>query len=141
MSSPKLPIPDPGVLGRAAAIARDLRKIVPGEGVVTDPEAKKAFETDGLTAYRQVPLVVVLPETAQQVSSILKYCHDNVIPVVPRGSGTSLSGGAIPLADGVLLSMTKFNRILDLDFPNRTATVQPGVTNLAITKAVAHKGF
>jgi glycolate oxidase len=141
MSSIKLPIPDPGILGRAAAIARDLRKIVPGEGVVTNPEAKKAFETDGLTGYRQMPLVVVLPETTQQVASILKYCHDNAIPVVPRGSGTSLSGGAIPVEDGVLLSMTKFNRVLDIDFPNRAATVQPGVTNLAITKAVADKGF
>src|SRR5688500_13607354 len=141
MSSLKMPIPDQTVLRRAGQIARDLRRIVPGEGVVTDPEAKRAFETDGLTAYRQMPLVVVLPETTAQVSAVLKYCHDNSIPVVPRGSGTSLSGGAIPLEDGVLLVLTKFNRILDIDFPNRAVTVQPGVTNLAITKEVAHKGF
>jgi glycolate oxidase len=137
----KMPAPNSAVMSRAAEIARDLKRIVPGEGVVTDPDAKRAFETDGLTAYRQIPLVVVLPETTAQVSAVLKYCHDNEIPVVPRGSGTSLSGGAIPLEDGVLLSMTKFSRVLDVDFPNRSATVQPGVTNLSITKAVSDKGF
>ena len=101
----------------------------------------RAFETDGLTAYRQMPLVVVLPETVEQVSAVLKYAHDNVIKVVPRGAGTSLSGGALPLADGILLGMAKFNRVLEIDYANRCAVVQPGVTNLAITRAVEHKGF
>ncbi len=101
----------------------------------------RAYETDGLTAYRQLPLVVVLPETTAQVSEILRYCHANGIRVVPRGSGTSLSGGALPLADAVLLAMGKFNRILEVDFAGRTVTAQPGVTNLAITQAVEDRDF
>src|SRR5205807_7221868 len=94
----------------------------------------------GLTAYRQLPMVVVLPQTTKQVARILRYCYDQGIKVVPRGAGTSLSGGALPLADGVLLGMAKFNRILEVDFDNRVAVVQPGVTNLAITQAVEHRG-
>ena len=99
------------------------------------------FESDGLTAYRQLPLVVVLPETTAQVSRILKYCSDRNIRVVPRGSGTSLSGGALPLEDAVLLVMSRFNRILDIDYANRVVVAQPGVTNLGITKAVEEEGF
>ena len=98
---------------------RILRAIVPGEGVVVDTEALRPFETDGLTAYRQLPMLVVLPETVEQVSRVLRYCYDNGIRVVPRGSGTSLSGGALPLEDGVLLVMSKFNKVLDIDFDNR----------------------
>jgi glycolate oxidase len=109
--------------------------------VIEVPSEMRAYETDGLTAYRQLPLVVVLPETTAQVSAILKYAHDNAIKVVPRGAGTSLSGGALPLADGILLGMAKFNRVLDIDYENRCAVVQPGVTNLAITRAVEHRGF
>ncbi len=101
----------------------------------------RAFESDGLTAYRQMPMVVVLPETTKQVSQVLAYCHTEGIKVVPRGAGTSLSGGALPLADGVLLGMAKFNRIREIDFANRVAVVEPGVTNLAVTNAVAHEGF
>ncbi len=136
-----MPIPDADVISRRAEIAAALRRIVPGEGVVEAPVEMRAFETDGLTAYRQMPLVVVLPETVEQVSQILKYAHENAVKVVPRGAGTSLSGGALPLADGILLGMAKFNRVLDIDYANRCAVVQPGVTNLAITKAVEHKGF
>ncbi|MEI8179692.1 FAD-linked oxidase C-terminal domain-containing protein [Aestuariivirga sp.] len=136
-----MPIPDQEVIARRAAIAAALRHIVPGEGVVEAPIEMRAFETDGLTAYRQMPLVVVLPETTAQVSAVLKYAHDNAIKVVPRGAGTSLSGGALPLADGILLGLAKFNRVLEIDYANRCAVVQPGVTNLAITKAVEHKGF
>ena len=88
------------------------------------------YESDGLTAYRQPPMVVVLPETTEQVSQVLGYCHDEGIKVVPRGAGTSLSGGALPLDDGVLLGMAKFNRIREIDFDNRVAVVEPGVTNL-----------
>jgi glycolate oxidase len=94
-----------------------------------------------LTAYRQAPLIVVLPETTGQVSRILRYCHDNGVKVVPRGAGTSLSGGALPLQDGIVLGLGKFNRILDIDYDNRCAVVQPGVTNLAISNAVAEDGF
>ena len=136
-----MPIPDAEVIARRAAIATALRQIVPGEGVVEAPVEMRAFETDGLTAYRQMPLVVVLPETTAQVSAILRYAYENDIKVVPRGAGTSLSGGALPLADGILLGMAKFNRVLEIDYANRCAVVQPGVTNLAITKAVEHKGF
>src|SRR5207249_10905744 len=92
-------------------------------------------------AYRQPPLVVVRPSTAEQVSRVMRYCHDNRIKVVPRGAGTSLSGGALPLADGVLLGLSKFNRILDIDYENRCVVAQPGVTNLAITQAVENAGF
>src|SRR5262245_42273746 len=127
-----MPKPREEVLARRVAIAADLRAIVPGEGVVADPEELRALESDGLTAYRQMPMLVVLPETVDQVSRVLRYCHDNGIRVVPRGSGTSLSGGALPLEDGVLLVMSKFNKVLDVDFDNRCVVVQPGVTNLGV---------
>lgn len=136
-----MPIPDMETIARRAAIAADLRQIVPGEGVIEAPVEMRAYETDGLSAYRQMPLVVVLPETVEQVSQVLRYAYDKSIKVVPRGAGTSLSGGSLPLADGILLGMSKFNRVLDIDYSNRCAVVQPGVTNLAISKAVEHKGF
>ncbi|HEV3183864.1 MAG TPA: FAD-binding protein, partial [Xanthobacteraceae bacterium] len=141
MMSVKMPEPDAPVLARRAEIVRALRRIVRGEGVIATEHEMRPYESDGLTAYRQLPMVVVLPETTRQVARILRYCHDEGIKVVPRGAGTSLSGGALPLADGVLLGMAKFNRILETDFDNRVAVVQPGVTNLAITKAVEHRGF
>ncbi len=141
MTSLAMPAPNAATLSRRTEIVADLRQIVPGEGVVDTENSMRAFESDGLTAYRQMPLVVVLPETTAQVSRILKYCSDRNIRVVPRGSGTSLSGGALPLADAVLLVMSRFNRILDVDYANRTVTAQPGVTNLGITRAVEHEGF
>jgi len=137
----KMPAPLEEVLARRVEIAAALSAIVPGEGVITAPEELKPYETDGLTAYRQPPMIVVLPETTEQVSRILAYCHANGVRVVPRGAGTSLSGGALPLADGVLLGLARFNRILEVDLDNRCATVQPGVTNLGITRAVEHAGF
>jgi glycolate oxidase len=136
-----LPPLDQEVLARRMAIAEELRRIVPGEGVIASAEAMRPFESDGLTAYRQLPMVVVLPETTEQVAAVLRYCHDENIKVVPRGAGTSLSGGALPLGDGVLLGMAKFNRIRAVDFDNRVAVVEPGVTNLAVTQAVEHEGF
>ena len=136
-----MPKPSQDILGRRAEIAAALRAIVPGEGVVDSGVEMRVFETDALTAYRQLPLVVVLPETVAQVAAILSYCHEHRVPVVPRGSGTSLSGGSLPLEDGVLLVLSRFNRILDVDFENRCAVVQPGVTNLGITRAVEHAGF
>jgi glycolate oxidase len=137
----KMPDPDQTVLARRREIATDLRAIVPGEGVIESPVEMRAYETDALTAYRQMPLVVVLPSTTEQVSRILRYCHMHGVKVVPRGAGTSLSGGALPLADGVLLGLGKFNRILEIDFDNRCVVAQPGVTNLAITNAVQARGF
>ncbi len=136
-----MPKPDTDVIARRAEIVRGLRAIVPGEGVIDDERALRAYECDGLTAYRQPPLVAVLPETVEQVSAILRFCGREGVKVVPRGAGTSLSGGALPLADGVLLVMTKFNRILEIDYGNRCVVAQPGVTNLAITEAVRHAGF
>ncbi|MBB3996660.1 FAD-linked oxidase C-terminal domain-containing protein [Aureimonas pseudogalii] len=136
-----MPKPSGEILGRRAAIVEALRSIVPGEGVVDATNEMRVFETDALTAYRQLPLVVVLPETVAQVAAILSYCREHRIPVVPRGSGTSLSGGSLPLEDGVLLVLSRFNRILEVDLDNRCAVVQPGVTNLGITRAVEHAGF
>ncbi len=137
----RLPAPDQDVLAKRAQIIADLNAIVPGEGVISHEREMKPYESDGVTAYKQMPLVVVLPETLDQVRRVLKYCHDNGIRVVPRGAGTSLSGGALPLEDGVLLAMGKFNKVLEIDFANRCAVVQPGVTNLGITRAVEHEGF
>src|ERR1700751_4757085 len=136
-----MPKPDDAVLARRAEIVAALKRIVPGEGVIASEEAMRPYESDGLTAYRALPMVVVLPETTEQVSAVLAYCHREGIKVVPRGAGTSLSGGALPLADGVLLGMAKFNRILEVDFENRVAVVEPGVTNLAVSNAVADAGF
>ncbi|MGO4840169.1 FAD-binding protein, partial [Rhizobiaceae sp. 2RAB30] len=136
MSGLAMPKPDADTLARRDEIVADMRIIVPGEGVVDAVTAMRAFETDGLTAYRQLPLCVVLPETVAQVSRILRYCNERNIRVVPRGSGTSLSGGALPLEDAVLLVMSRFNRILEIDYPNRAVVAQPGVTNLGITTAV-----
>ena len=136
-----MPDPDKIVLSRRTEIIAALRSIVPGEGVIAEEEELRAYECDGLTAYRQLPMIVVLPETTAQVSEILKYCHGEGIKIVPRGAGTSLSGGALPLEDGITLGLGKFNRILDIDYDNRCVTAQPGVTNLAITTAVAGDGF
>lgn len=136
-----MPELDRTVLARRAEIVAAMRKIVPGEGVIDSAIGMRPFETDGLTAYRALPMLVVLPETTAQVSQLLRYCHQHKIKVVPRGAGTSLSGGALPLEDGVLLGMAKFNRVLEIDYANRVAVVQPGVTNLGVTKAVEHEGF
>jgi glycolate oxidase len=139
--SVKMPEADQAVLGRRARVVAALRSIVPGEGVIDTEREMRPYESDGLTAYRQLPMVVVLPETTRQVAELLRYCHDEGIKVVPRGAGTSLSGGALPLADGVLLGMAKFNRIRDIDYENRVVVAEPGVTNLAVSNAVAHAGF
>jgi glycolate oxidase len=136
-----MPEPDRSVLDRRDRIVAALSAIVPGEGVIATAREMRPYESDGLTAYRALPMVVVLPETTQQVSRVLKYCHAEGIKVVPRGAGTSLSGGALPLTDGVLLGMAKFNRIKEIDYDNRVVVVEPGVTNLAVTEAVEQAGF
>ncbi len=136
-----MPAADEAVLARRAAIVAALRAIVPGEGVIETEAEMRPYESDGLTAYRQLPMVVVLPQTTDEVSKILRYCHREGVKVVPRGAGTSLSGGALPLADGVLLGLAKFNRILEIDYDNRVVVAQPGVTNLGVTHAVEAAGF
>src|ERR1700749_1023885 len=138
VAMPKL---DEAVLARRADIVAGLRRIVPGEGVIASEEAMKPYESDGLTAYRALPMVVVLPETTEQVSAVLAYCHREGVRVVPRGAGTSLSGGALALGDGVLLGLSKFKRIREIDYDNRVAVVEPGVTNLAVSKAVEEEGY
>ena len=136
-----MPAPDQEAIDDRERIAADLATLLPPASVIAAPAALKAYETDALTAYRQVPLVAVLPASTDEVVRVLRYCHRRKLKVVPRGSGTSLSGGALPLADGVLLGLGKLSRILDIDFDNRCAVAQPGVTNLAISHAVADRGF
>jgi glycolate oxidase len=136
-----MPEPDRAVLARRDRIVKALSTIVPGEGVIASEVAMRPYETDGLTAYRALPMVVVLPSTTEQVCRILAYCHHEGIKVVPRGAGTSLSGGALPLVDGVLLGMAKFNRVREIDYDNRVVVAEPGVTNLAVTQAVEPRGF
>src|SRR5215831_2869411 len=136
-----MPQSDAAVLKRRTEIVAALQRIVPGEGVIDSEAAMRPFESDGLTAYRQLPMVVVLPETTAQVAAVLGFCHREGIKVVPRGAGTSLSGGALPLGDGVLLGLAKFNRIREIDYDNRVAVVESGVTNLAVSQAVEAAGF
>tara|TARA_R100000005_G_scaffold95369_2_gene76608 strand:- start:1042 stop:2532 length:1491 start_codon:yes stop_codon:yes gene_type:complete len=137
-----MPKPDADVLARRAELVAGLKALVADpEAVIDDKDALRAFECDALSVYRQLPMVAVLPSTVGEVAEILKFCKDQGVNVVPRGAGTSLSGGALPLADGVLLGLGKFNRILDIDYDNRCVVTQPGVTNLAITEAVKANGF
>nr|WP_206378356.1 FAD-linked oxidase C-terminal domain-containing protein [Sneathiella limimaris] len=137
-----MPKPDEDVLAKRGYLVEQLRELVRNPEAVIDEEAGlRAFECDGLSAYRQLPMIAVLPETKEEIAEILKFCAAEGVNVVPRGAGTSLSGGALPLADGVLLGLGKFNKILELDYDNRCAVVQPGVTNLAITEAVKSDGF
>ncbi len=118
-----------------------LQKHLPQGCVITNAEELRPYECDALSAYRQLPKVVVIPETLEQVQTVLRLCNEHKVPVVARGSGTGLSGGALPLDNGVLLSLARFNRILDIDVANRVARVQPGVTNLSISNAVAVHGL
>ena len=118
-----------------------LADVLPAEALLHRAEDLRPFECDGLSAYRQLPLLVALPDTLDQVQAIMRICHAQQVPVVARGAGTGLSGGALPLADGVLLSLAKFSRILDIDADNRCATVEPGVRNLAISEAAAPYGL
>ena len=136
----ELAAPDPSILNRRAEIVARLKAIVP-DGVVSDRAGLAAFDGDALTAYRQSPLVCVLPRTKEQVAAVLKFAREACVPIAPRGAGTSLSGGALPRADGILLGLSRMNRILEIDIENRCATVEPGVTNLAITRAVEGHGF
>jgi glycolate oxidase len=129
------------VVSNDAAVVKMLRTALPPNCVITDSQAKKPFETDGLTAVKQVPWVVVLPETVDQVRAVLRICRDNRVPLVARGAGTGLSGGARPSADGVLLGLSKLSRIIEIDPDNRIARVEPGVRNLAISEAAAKYGL
>jgi glycolate oxidase len=136
-----LPEPSVSILSRRDDIIAALRGLVRPGNVIAEPLRLAAYETDALTAYRQRPLAVVLPETTEEVAAILRYAHREGVNVVPRGAGTSLSGGAIPAADAIVVAMGKFKRIIDVDYANRCVVAQCGVTNLAISHAVAERGF
>ncbi|MYE36761.1 MAG: FAD-binding protein, partial [Rhodobacteraceae bacterium] len=116
-------------------------RILSTDSIISDPYETKAYECDGLTAYKCPPLAVLLPRTTEEVSKILKICHEEKVPVIPRGAGTSLSGGALPTSDSVILGTSRLNSILDLDIENRMVRVQTGVTNLSVTEAVENEGF
>ena len=141
MSGIQLPKPDPGILARRAKIAERLAEIVPGEGVITEETELTPYETDGFTAYARRPLLVVLPETTEQVAAILAYLSSENVPVIPRGAGTSLAGGAIPLEDAVVIGVAKMRQVLDISYADRTITVQSGITNLMVSEAIGGDGF
>ena len=133
--------PRQDVLARRDEIVAGLRQLLPPDGVIAEPLRLKPYETDGLSAYRQVPLAVVLPETTAQVATVMEFLHREGVRVVPRGAGTSLSGGALPMEDAVVIGLMRLNRILEIDYADRLAVVQAGVTNIGITQAVQGRGF
>ena len=141
MTTLKMPKVDRKIIKNRDNIIKDICNFTKRRNVLAEQEELKPYETDGLTAYKQTPMLVVLPETTREVSKILSYCNKNKIKVVPRGAGTGLAGSALPLADCILLGLGKFNKILEIDYKNRCVVAQPGVTNLAITHAVQDKGF
>ncbi len=141
MSQLSMPKPDLAVLQRRTDILRQLKRLVPEASLITDQEGRRTFETDALTAYRCLPLAVVLPSTTEEVSKILHFCHENHVKIVPRGAGTSLSGGALPLEDAIVLCLARMSKVLSIDLPNRVARVEAGLTNIGISQAVAAEGF
>ncbi|MDB9877237.1 FAD-binding protein [Amylibacter sp.] len=136
-----MPTPSAAVLNKKAHIVRRLAKVLPIESVISEENETRAYECDALTAYRCLPMIAVLPETTKQVSDILRICHEEGVPVVPRGSGTSLAGGAMPTADCVILGVAKLNDVLETDYDNRLIRVQSGRTNLSVSGAVEENGF
>ncbi|WP_299294721.1 FAD-linked oxidase C-terminal domain-containing protein [uncultured Tateyamaria sp.] len=137
----EMPVPDSAVLARKARVVERLREVLPHDAVIDDPAETRAYECDALTAYRCPPMVAVLPASTAEVSDVLRICHDEGVPVVPRGSGTSLAGGALPTADCVILGVARMNDVLDTDYDNRIIRVQTGRTNLSVTGAVESDGF
>lgn len=137
----QMPIPDAGILARKARIVERLLSVLPSTAVIHDEAETKAYECDALTAYKCPPLVAILPSTTQEVAAALKICHEEGVPVVPRGSGTSLAGGALPTADSVILGVARMNQVLDTDYENRIIKVQTGRTNLSVTGAVEAEEF
>jgi glycolate oxidase len=136
-----LPEPDRAVVRQRRSIVADLHRLVPAGAIIDDEEGRRAYETDALTAYRRLPLAVALPTSTEEVSRLLRYCYLNDIKVVARGAGTSLSGGALPTEDALVIGVARMSRVLEIDTLNRTAKVQTGITNLAISDAVRPHGF
>lgn len=141
MSGIAMPEPDPRILARRDAIVAGLSAIVAGEGVITTEDERRAFETDALTAYRRLPLAVVLPSTTEEVADVLKFLNNEGVPIIPRGAGTSLAGGALPQEDAVVVGVSKMAKVLDVDLKSRTMRVQTGITNLGVSGAIAHERF
>ncbi|MGO4852614.1 FAD-linked oxidase C-terminal domain-containing protein [Phaeovulum sp. W22_SRMD_FR3] len=137
----QMPVPNPDVLARKAAIMARLRAVLPADAVIDDPNETRAYECDALSAYRCAPLAVVLPRTTAEVAAALRVCHEEGVPVVPRGAGTSLAGGSMPSADAVVLGVARMNRVLAVDYADRVIRVETGITNLAVSAAVAEAGF
>ncbi|WP_323021741.1 FAD-linked oxidase C-terminal domain-containing protein [Pararhodobacter sp.] len=137
----QMPRPSADILGRRASIVARLRALLPADAVIDDPHETRAYECDGLTAYRCPPLAAVLPRTTEEVAAILSLCHAEGVPVVPRGAGTSLAGGSLPTADSVILGVARMNAVLETDYDNRFIRVQTGRTNLSVTGAVESDGF
>ena len=137
----EMPAPDSTILSRKPEIVARLRDLLPADAVIWDEAETRAYECDALTAYRCPPLAVVLPASTEEVSAVLAACHDMGVPVVPRGSGTSLAGGALPTADCVILGVARMSAVLDTDYANRVIRVQTGRTNLSVTGAVEEHGF
>ena len=135
------PLPDAAILARRDSIVAALRALLPAECVIESEEERRAFETDALTAYRKMPLAVVLPRSTAEVAAVMRYCHEAGVKVVARGAGTSLSGGAIPQEDAIILGLAKMSRVLDVNFADRTMRVEAGITNLAISNHVMGEGF
>ncbi len=141
MSTIEMPKPDQSVLDRKAQIVEALCKVLPSDSVIFDEHETRAYECDGLTAYRCPPLVAVLPRTSQECAAAMRVCHDLNVTVVPRGAGTSLAGGALPTADCVILGTARLKDVLEVDYDNRIIRVQTGVTNLSVTGLVEDDGF
>ena len=137
----EMPIPDAEILAKKSQIVARLQAVLPDGAVISDVAEVKAYECDALSAYRCPPLCAVLPADTDQVSAVLKICHEMGVPVVPRGSGTSLAGGALPTADSVILGVARMNDVLEVDYDNRFIRVQSGRTNLSVTGAVEEDGF
>ncbi len=141
MSTIAMPMPDEGIVLGKERIVRALTEALPSAAVISDPAETRAYECDALTAYRCPPLAVVLPRSTEEVSTALRICHAHGVPVVPRGAGTSLAGGALPTADSVIIGIARMNRILEIDYDNRLVRVQTGATNLSVTGAISDDGF
>ena len=141
MSHVALPEPDAAIVARRDTIVEDLRRLIGPAAVIGDEDGRRAYETDALTAYRRMPLAVVLPGSTEEVSRVLAYCHQNNIKVVARGAGTSLSGGALPTEDAVVVGVSRMSRVLEVDYVNRIARVEVGITNLGISEAVKARDF
>ncbi|SPJ25762.1 FAD-linked oxidase C-terminal domain-containing protein [Palleronia abyssalis] len=137
----QMPDPNPAILSKKAALVRRLATVVSADALIHEPQELRPYECDALTAYKCPPLAVVLPETTEDVAACLRICHEEGVPVVPRGSGTSLAGGALPTADAVILGVSRMTEVLETNYADRIIRVQTGITNLKVTGAVEEDGF